>query len=625
MTTISSADNGTPLDEAALTRAWIEVERNDAEDGEIGPAIQRFKAKAEKKLAAISAAIAAGTYRPRPLVEVPIVSGERTRVLHIPSVADRVVARAVLEHVNPRVDPLLGDCAFGSRPGLGVRDAIQALVRKRELGYEWVLRTDVDNCFPAMSRDLALSRIEPFLLHKTVKQVVVALLSRRISSKHGTAGSGLPQGCPLSPLLANLVLAEADEAMQLAGFQPVRYVDDIAVATRDRQEAETALLMLSRALRELGLEVGADKTEIMSFTEGFCFLGEDFGPRYPASISTHRVEEPVKRVLYIGLDGSCATVRQGRLRVRTREDVEVLDVPTTHVSRLVCFGSVGVGPSVRNWAMNSDVDVVFNSRRGNYQGILSTQARRSERVRQQVEILDTEVELELARRIVSAKTGHQMTVLKRFNSPETSAEVTDAVMEMKALLPRLDECGSIAEVMGIEGAAGAQYFGVYGKLFPEDLRFDRRSRRPPLDTANAGLSYLYTILLGEVVGAVVAAGLEPSIGVLHRDDGRRPSLALDLMEELRPLVVDRVVLTAARQNRLKSTDGHRKDGNEGILLTKSGRKTLTSEYETRMQTSSRMAIPGFAGSIRRLLYLQAARMADSITTGVPLWTGLSWR
>ena len=122
--------------------------------------------------------------------------------------------------------------------------------------------------------------------------------------------------------------------------------------------------------------------------------------------------------------------------------------------------------------------------------------------------------------------------------------------------------------MGIEGAAAREYVAALGKIGPEDMRFAGRSRQPPADGINAALSYGYAIILGEAVSALCAAGLDPAIGLLHAEQGRRPSLALDLMEEFRPLI---------------------------------------------------------SGSLRRHLYRQAERVAACIHDPQATWTGLSWR
>lgn len=120
-----------------------------------------------------------------------------------------------------------------------------------------------------------------------------------------------------------------------------------------------------------------------------------------------------------------------------------------------------------------------------------------------------------------------------------------------------------------------------------------------MDVADAALSYLYTILLGESVSALYAAGLDPAIGVLHSDHERRPSLALDLMEEFLPFVVDQVVLTAARSRALTDNHGRSEEGRPGELLTKAGRAAVLDGYERRMLRTTRGALPDFGGTVRR--------------------------
>jgi CRISP-associated protein Cas1 len=133
-----------------------------------------------------------------------------------------------------------------------------------------------------------------------------------------------------------------------------------------------------------------------------------------------------------------------------------------------------------------------------------------------------------------------------------------------------------------------------------------------------------SLLLGEAVTALAAAGLDPAIGLLHVDADRRPSLALDLIEEFQPPIVDQVVVTAARTGQLKTDHGRRDDDRAGILLTRAGREVFLDAYERRMLHTTRGALHGYSGSLRRHLHRQAQRVASHIEYGVP-WTRLSWR
>jgi len=114
------------------------------------------------------------------------------------------------------------------------------------------------------------------------------------------------------------------------------------------------------------MRLEADKSEVMSFEEGFAFLGEDFGPRYPPHLADHRVVEPDRRVIYVGVQGARVRTEDGRILVESPSDEELLDVPSGQVGRLVVFGSVGVSAGFRTWALLHDVDQVFCSRRGSY-------------------------------------------------------------------------------------------------------------------------------------------------------------------------------------------------------------------------------------------------------------------
>ena len=162
-------------------------------------------------------------------------------------------------------------------------------------------------------------------------------------------------------------------------------------------------------------------------------------------------------------------------------------------------------------------------------------------------------------------------------------------------------------------------------VMPPGLEFSGRSRRPPLDVINAALSYGYAVLAGEATSALHAAGLDPAIGLLHADADRRPSLALDLMEEFRPQIVDQVVLAAVNRLTLRPEHGRRQDGVPGVLLTRAGRDVIIDGYEKRMLQQTRGALPGFTGSLCRHLYRQAERVAAYVHDPEFVWTGLSWR
>ena len=184
---------------------------------------------------------------------------------------------------------------------------------------------------------------------------------------------------------------------------------------------------------------------------------------------------------------------------------------------------------------------------------------------------------------------------------------------------------ALDEVIGIEGACSNTYFDALAGCVPADVTFDGRSRRPPRDLPNAALSYGYAILLSEFVGALHAAGLEPSLGVAHAPTDKRPRLALDLMEQFRPLLVDQTVMALLRTRKLRPDRGVVEAEAGGVWLGGDGKKILVDAYEAACQRSVTDALPGFSDPRRGYIAHSAQMLARAIAEPDYLWSGVAWR
>ena len=292
-------------DPAQLAAAWADVLSSDREDGALGHGVARFAEDADEHLACLADELRSGKYQPGRLVPVELTRPDgRIRLLHVPAVRDRVVERSILAVLTPEIDPLLGPFSYAYRPGLGVADAAQAIAVLRDEGLAWVARTDFHDCFGSIPVPYLRRLLSVLVADADLLALVGALLDRRAAAPGSAAVvSGLPQGSPLSPLWANLVLAGFDTRVARAGFPVVRYSDDLVALAASRDDAWEAMRTMSDAAAELGMPLDADKSAVMSFAEGFCFVGEDFGPRYPPVLAGHRVDEPTRRVLYLAMQG----------------------------------------------------------------------------------------------------------------------------------------------------------------------------------------------------------------------------------------------------------------------------------------------------------------------------------
>ncbi|MDQ3885460.1 MAG: reverse transcriptase/maturase family protein, partial [Actinomycetota bacterium] len=211
---------------SALADSWKRVLANDAEDEVLSAGVRRFARDAEARLDELRGRLLDGGYAPARLmrVSIPKEDGEQ-RVLHIPPVVDRVVEGAVLGVLTPLLDPLLGPSSFAYRPGLGVVDAVQEVARLRDEGFTHVLRTDINDCFPSIRVDRLWRILGVLVTDPELMAVLDQLLARTLHGpgrRRNRPGIGLPQGSPLSPILANVVLEHLDERLRRAGYPIVR-------------------------------------------------------------------------------------------------------------------------------------------------------------------------------------------------------------------------------------------------------------------------------------------------------------------------------------------------------------------------------------------------------------------
>lgn len=208
--------------------------------------------------------------------------------------------------------------------------------------------------------------------------------------------------------------------------------------------------------------------------------------------------------------------------------------------------------------------------------------------------------------MINGKIRNQRTMLRRLGGDRAAA----VLPTLKALAVSASEAGSIETLLGIEGAAARSYFSVFDAMLRQQgsaFTFAGRNRRPALDPVNATLSFSYGLLVRDATAALVAAGLDPQVGLLHRPQFGRPSLALDLAEEFRPLVGDSVTITALNNGELREASFVSRGGAVG--LSQGGRRALIGTYERRMAQELTHPLFGYSVSYRRALELQARLLA----------------
>lgn len=612
-------------DHQRLTTAWEQVRRNDLQSGRRSAEISAFGSGLGERLPQLAQALRARIYGPRPLraVTMPKRRGG-TRELHIPTVADRIIERALADLLEEHLDAVFTPWSFAYRPGLSVLDAVSRVAGFRDAGATHVARADIANCFPSLQRARLLDRFAALTDDGELVCFVRGLVERpvRRCGRLVHLTRGIPQGSPLSPLLSNLYLHDLDLRLLARRLAAVRYSDDLTIAADSEQAARAALTVLREELEALGLQLRDDGGQVMSFAEGFAFLGEEFTADFPQR--QHTVgDDTVGRTLYVHRPGAFIKLREGQLQVVEGADL-LLAVPVAHVSRIVLFGGVSMSGYARSHALYSQLPVTFISSRGRWLGDLrsATTASVALRRRQYALTGNEPRRLEIASRIIVGKIANQRSLLLRF----APGRRTDLPLEVAAELDharRRAGPANLQQLRGVEGGAAQRYFQALGSLLPPGLGYSGRSRRPARDLVNAALNLGYAVLIGEATAALAAAGLDPAIGIMHSTEDRRGSLALDLMEEFRPLIVDAAVVRLIRRGSLSAASlAARK---EEARFTDEAKTRLLVALETRLLMRFAHVPSGQRTSYRRALFLQARALAACVRDPRARYEAVRWR
>ncbi len=261
-------------------------------------------------------------------------------------------------------------------------------------------------------------------------------------------------------------------------------------------------------------------------------------------------------VLYVTEQGATIGVGNERLHVR-KGRAEMASPRLDDLTQVVVYGYVQVTSQALRKLMARGIDTVFLTYGGKFVGRLAGPMGKNIELRQaQFGLLTQEEErLRLAKIYVSGKISNSRTLLRRYQRRRQDELIAKALVMTRIMAAKVDQARTLDEVRGIEGQAASAYFSAFPALIQADgIQFTGRKRRPPPDPVNILLSFGYTLLLNQVQGACEQAGLDPYLGALHGVKRGMPSLALDLMEEFRPVIVDVAVLRALNTGAITKRD-----------------------------------------------------------------------
>jgi CRISP-associated protein Cas1 len=612
----------------ALWAAWEKVRANAGAAGGDGISIAQFQASAEGRISQLSHRLREGRYAPGPVrrVHVPKPKGG-FRPLDIPCIADRIAQAAVAAALMPVLEPEFEDSSFAYRPGRSVAQAVRRVMAHRREGFRHVVDGDIVRYFEQIPHGRLIARLEQHVSDAALLDLIGIWLEH-----HSHTERGVPQGSPLSPILANLYLDSIDEAIEARGVRLVRYADDFLLLCKSEALAGDAMAAMAHLLAEHGLELHPDKSRLIDFDRGFRFLGHVFvkgmvwqeidgpdgapsedvvaaaeaatlafdqkasllpPPPDPAEDAPPRGRYAARqRVVYVLEPGRHVSAAGESFIISDRCDAggeggEVLiSLPYRRVDRIEIARTVSLDAAALDLAAASGTVLVrtggFGETLGQWHG--ADGARAARQLAQAAIVLDPAKRLAQARLIVGARIRNQRVQIKRMSRTRPDGATAVATQRMDRLVRSAERKLNIGipELMGFEGEAAQLYWPVIAELMALPEMFSgRRRRREGHDPINAALDLISGFLLRDLTVAIERSGLNPGFGLVHETADGADALAYDLMEAFRAPIVEACVFAAA--GRKAFTLEHVEAWGRGWRLTRDGYRMLVRQYEAWVQ------------------------------------------
>ncbi len=336
--------------------------------------------------------------------------------------------------------------------------------------------------------------------------------------------------------------------------------------------------------------------------------------------------------LFVTTQGAYLAKEGETIVVKVEKEVR-LRLPVHTIGSIVCFGNVACSPFLMGFCAENGVGISFLTEHGRFlarvQGPVSGNVLlRREQYRQAD---DPQTSADIARAVLTGKIANSRTVLQRALRDHAEKLAADqvgfAVKRLNNYLRLLNQDQPLDVLRGCEGDAAHIYFSVFDHLIvaqKDAFSFQERNRRPPLDNVNALLSFIYTLLVHDIRSALETVGLDPAVGFLHRDRPGRPGLALDMMEEFRPFLADRLTLSLINLRQVQGK-GFDKTDSGAVLMTDDTRKTVLVAYQERKQEEIVHPFLNEKVNIGMLFHVQALLMARYLRGDLDGYPPFIWK
>lgn len=515
--------------------------------------------------------VLSGNYKSAPLktfkkTSIGLNGKQKTRTLSTAPLPERVMQKAVAKYLSQVLDNAQHPASYGYRPKRDRKQAVEAVSKNIKYGKNWVLETDIENCFDEISLDVVQIRLQCLFNDIELTRFVLEVLCAPLINNEKTDVSiGIPQGCPLSPLIANIVLTDLDYDLSLKGFSHIRFADDLVICGNSRSLLEQARLVCEQSLGEHGLKLNQSKTKITQAAENFIFLGYEIDEKQAVDLShlnnprnqsgmigkIEQVDSPP-----IGLRGQVLfvcyqkhaqlTLSANHLVISSGEKIE--RTPLSHIRLIILLGGHYVTTPLSQYCLRNNIDIYYLSHTGKYLGMLSTtsatnQYKTMQWILQETYLTQDDTCLSLSKNIVQARLHNMRKTLVNYQC--------ENIKSLEIKLRQVKQAKDLHELRGYEGVATRFYYLQINHLIEKTgFLFERRTRRPPKDPFNVLLSLGYTILYNYLNSFLLTLNLNPDRGFYHYTQSNSLALCSDLIEPFRHWI-ERAAITVVRRKQIQ--------------------------------------------------------------------------
>lgn len=507
------------------------------------------------------------------------------RIIERFSLEDMTVCELIKRRLAPAVEKLSEDSSWGYRKGRSRQDVAKAIQAAVQDGFRYAVESDIDDFFPSVDHARLFALLEELFPERDSS--VLDLLKMCLRNGYALKGricerrSGLAQGSPLSPLLANLYLDAFDEDLQRLDARLFRYADDFVLLTRTAEQAKAALEFIGHSLEQIGLALKDEKTHIIDINEGFSFLGMKFtrGEREPEfGAEIHRLKKPLfitEPGIFLGLNGDAVSL------VKYRQTID--NIPLRRLSEIVVLETASVSTAVLARCVEMRVPVTLALGSGYNVTTIKPDSKEYyltvARHGMKYESLSAVDRLAVAQEIARCKILNYIPVFKQ----RYEKGAGDLLSELQHRAGQIPATSTVEEVRGIEGIAARSVWKALGEQIGEaDFAFTGRKRRKP-DRLNSLLNFGYYLLFTRLNTLLRSAGLSPYLGFLHAAADDYESLVCDLQELFRSRV-DRLILKLI--NLKVISQKHFEDSERGQYLSHEGTRLFVQHFESELLRKS---------------------------------------